>query len=161
MDTTLPPRATLKAQAKRLRADLATKGQALTHAQALEAIAHQWGARDWNTLHAAAPETTVETTVETSGETSGETGSPKAHYAPLQRVTGRYLGHPFTGHVKAAQSAHGGFWRLTLVFDKAVDVVTSKHFSALRKQVNTTVGPEGHSAEKTSDGQPHMVIQQS
>ena len=50
----IPSRDVLKAQAKRLRADLADRGQPISHAQALETIAHQWGARDWNTLAALA-----------------------------------------------------------------------------------------------------------
>src|SRR5690606_31658729 len=41
-----------KAQAKALRAALQAQGTAISHAQALELIARQHGARDWNTLHA-------------------------------------------------------------------------------------------------------------
>ena len=41
-----------KAQAKALRAALLAQGTAISHAQALELIARQQGARDWNTLHA-------------------------------------------------------------------------------------------------------------
>ncbi|MDI6102721.1 glyoxalase superfamily protein [Actinoplanes sp. NEAU-A12] len=42
-----------KKQAKRLRADLATAGFDIPHSLALELIAHQSGAKDWNTLAAA------------------------------------------------------------------------------------------------------------
>ena len=52
-----PSRDVLKAQAKRLRADLAARGQSLSHAEALETIAHQWGVRDWNTIAARASNT--------------------------------------------------------------------------------------------------------
>ena len=41
-----------KQMAKRLRADLADRHLALTHSEALELVAHQHGARDWNTLAA-------------------------------------------------------------------------------------------------------------
>lgn len=140
METTLPTRATLKAHAKRLRADLAAQGKPTTHAQALEAIAHQWGARDWNTLHAQAPEVLARS------------------FTPGERISGHYLGHAFKGTVKAAQIASAGYWRLTVVFDDAVDVVDSQHFSGFRKQVNATIGPQGRTAQKTSDGQPHMVL---
>lgn len=136
---TIPSRDVLKAQAKRLRADLASRGQDISHATALETIAHQWGMRDWNTLVAKA-----------SANHPG--------WAPGQRVTGRYLGHPFTGQVKAARQAASGFWSLTLRFDEAIDVVSSEMFSAFRRQVNTTVNPQGKSPQKTSDGQPHMVL---
>ena len=83
--TTIPSRDALKSQAKRLRQDLATRGRSISHAEALEAIAHQWGARDWNTLCArAAPADTA------------------PGYAIGQRVSGTYLGHAFDGQVLAA-----------------------------------------------------------
>lgn len=137
--TAIPPRDILKAQAKTLRRDMATRGQTISHAQALETVAHQWGARDWNTLVAQA-------------------GHGRGGWAPGQRVAGRYLGHPFTGVVKAARQSASGFWSLTVRFDVAIDVVTSAHFSAYRRQVNTTVNAQGQSPQKTSDGQPHMVL---
>lgn len=138
--TSLPDRATLKSQAKRLRADLVTRGQTISHAQSLETIAHQWGAKDWNTLAALA-------------------GRAEKSWTPGQRVSGRYLGHAFTGVVKAAQQSANGFWSLTLRFDEAIDVVASTQFSAFRQQVNSVVNPDGVSPRKTSDGQPHMVLQ--
>ncbi|MFK7835445.1 MAG: glyoxalase superfamily protein [Sulfitobacter sp.] len=137
--TNIPSRDALKAQAKRLRSDLAARGQDMSHAQALETVAHQWGARDWNTLSAQAA---------------------TAHFGwtPGQRVSGRYLGHAFQGNVKAARQSSNGYWSLTLRFDAPIDVVTSVHFSAFRRQVNTTVTSKGVSPQKTSDGQPHMVL---
>lgn len=137
--TSLPTRDALKAQAKTLRADLAARGQAITHAQALETVAHQWGARDWNTLSARA-------------------GATARSYTPGQRISGRYLGHAFEGVVKAARLSSTGLWSLTLRFDAAIDVVTSAHFSAFRRQVNATVGANGTTVQKTSDGQPHLVL---
>ncbi|MEL6452763.1 MAG: glyoxalase superfamily protein [Pseudomonadota bacterium] len=140
MDIPLPSRAALKAQAKRLRAALTAAGTPCTHAQALEAIAQQWGLRDWNTLSARAQD---------SGQHA---------YHPGQRISGRYLGHRFAGRVKAARLMPGGRHALTLRFDQAIDVVTSQHFSAWRRQVNCVVGPQGRSLRATSDGQPHVVI---
>lgn len=139
--TTIPSRDVLKTQAKRLRQDLADQGQNLTHAQALETVAHQWGARDWNTLSAQA------SVVHTG-------------WTPGQRITGKYLGHAFAGVVKAARQQANGFWALTLRFDQAIDVVTSTQFSAYRQQVSATVNAQGVSPQKTSDGQPHMVLHQ-
>jgi len=136
---TIPSRDVLKTQAKRLRSDMAARGTPLTHAAALEAIAHQWGARDWNTLSAMAAQ--------------AHTG-----WAPGQRVTGRYLGHPFAGVIKAARQSSAGFWSLTVRFDTAVDVVTSDLFSAFRQQVNVTVNDTGASPQKTSDGVAHMQL---
>lgn len=137
--THLPTRDALKAQAKTLRADLSARGQTITHAQALETVAHQWGARDWNTLSAQAAATPLS-------------------YTPGQRISGRYLGHTFEGIVKAARLSSSGMWSLTLRFDAAIDVVTSAHFSALRRQVSATVRADGTTAQKTSDGQPHLVL---
>ncbi len=137
--TTIPSTATLKVQAKRLRADLAARGQIISHAQALETIAHQWGARDWNTLHAQA-------------------GNENTRWAPGQRVTGRYLGHAFAGVIKAARQSSSGYWSLTVRFDEKIDVVTSTLFSAFRQQVDATVTQDGITPQKTSDGQPQLVL---
>lgn len=140
MDTQLPTRTALKAQAKRLRATLTAAGTPCSHAQALEAIAHQWGTRDWNTLSAKAPEAQVR---------GFHTG---------QRLSGLYLGHPFVGTVKAVRALASGQHGLTLRFDAPIDVVTSPQFSAFRRQVNCVVNAKGRSAQKTSDGQPHVVL---
>lgn len=45
-----------KQMARRLRAELATRDVTISHSDALELVAHQYGARDWNTL-AARPRT--------------------------------------------------------------------------------------------------------
>jgi len=137
---TIPSRDVLKTQAKRLRGDLAARGQDISHAAALEAIAHQWGARDWNTLSAQAK-------------------TAHSGWTPGERVSGRYLGHTFIGVIKSARLSANGYWSLTIRFDEAIDVVTSAQFSSFRKQVMTTVNGKGISPQKTSDGQPHMVLQ--
>lgn len=137
--TQIPSRDVLKTQAKRLRADMKTKGADMPHAAALEMVAHQWGMRDWNTLAAKADVTAVQ-------------------WHPGQRVTGQYLGHTFHGMIKAARLASSGFWSLTVRFDEAVDVVESEHFTSLRKQVSATINARGTSPQKTSNGQPHMVV---
>ncbi|UWR21305.1 glyoxalase superfamily protein [Sulfitobacter sp. S190] len=141
MTPQFPNRSVLKAQAKRLRADLAERGQTLTHAQSLETIAHQWGMRDWNTLSARA----------------AHDDTPNWH--PGQRVQGRYLGHAFTGVVKSAGLRANGLWSVSLRFDEAIDVVKSTLFSAHRRQVNATLNAQGRTPQKTSDGQPHLVVE--
>lgn len=139
MTTTIPSTDVLKSQAKRLRADLAARGTPMSHAAALETIAHQWGARDWNTLSAQA-----------EASSNG--------WAPGDRVSGKYLSQPFNGQIKASRVSSSGMWSLTLRFDAAVDVVTSSLFSNMRRQVNAVVSAEGISPRKTSDGQPHLVL---
>lgn len=140
MDIPLPSRAALKAQAKRLRAGLTEAGTPCTHAQALEAIAHQWGMRDWNTLSARATE------------------QPEPGYRPGQQIRGRYLGQPFVGRIKAAARVGSAQYRLTLRFDERIDVVRSTLFSSWRQQVNCVVDSTGRSLRKTSDGVPHVVL---
>lgn len=137
--TQIPSRDVLKAQAKRLRSDMSTQGKDMTHAAALETVAHQWGMRDWNTLAAKADVSAMQ-------------------WTPGQRAAGRYLGHPFNGMIKAARLSSSGFWSLTVRFDEAVDVVESEHFSSLRRQINVTINAQGETPQKTSNGQPHMVI---
>lgn len=143
MDTTIPSRTALKSQAKRLRASLGTQGKTISHGQSLEMIAQQYGHRDWNTINAIAPE---------------DMRSNQLEWRVGQLVSGLYLGHRFKGEVKSASSTSSGHWMLTLVFDEAVDVVASEHFSNYRRQVNCTVGPDGRTARKTSDGQPQIVM---
>lgn len=137
--THIPSRDVLKAQAKRLRTELSAKGTEMTHAAALETVAHQWGMRDWNTLAAKADVSAVQ-------------------WHPGQRVSGRYLGHPFRGMIKAASLSSSSHWSLTVRFDAPVDVVESELFTSLRQQVRAAVNADGVSPQKTSNGQPHMVI---
>lgn len=136
----LPPRDVLKAQAKRLRDTLSQTGTAISHSKALEHLAHQWGYRDWNTLSAA---------LDVSPEPRWRVGQP---------VSGAYLGHSFNGHVKSVRATGRDHTHLTLVFDQPIDVVASTRFSAYRRQVSCTVDRTGRTREKTSDGQPHVVL---
>ncbi|MFD1509373.1 glyoxalase superfamily protein [Lacimonas salitolerans] len=138
----VPTRAQLKQQARRLRETMTQGGTPLSHAAALEALARQWGFRDWNTLSAAAP----------------ETSGPTPRWQIGQRVSGLYLGQPFAGRIKAVDQASGGFWRLVLVFDAPVDVIPFAGLSNLRRQVRCTVNGQGVTPEHTSDGQPHVVL---
>ncbi|MGH1579258.1 glyoxalase superfamily protein [Planktotalea sp.] len=138
--TAVPTPDALKSQAKRLRSAMAEKQTPISQGMALEAIARQYGYRDWNTLSAAA-----------------KSNAPRGWHVG-QRVSGRYLGHLFSGTLKAVRAAHGGYWYLTVVFDEAVDVVDSEAFSSFRKQVNVTLNPEGVTHAKTSNGIPHMEL---
>ncbi|MCU4654262.1 glyoxalase superfamily protein [Roseibacterium sp. SDUM158016] len=129
-----------KEEAKLLRADLAARGEAISHAQALERIAQRHGFRDWNALHAARRD------AHPQGWASGG------------RVSGRYLGQPFTATVLTADQLRPGWVRMVLDLDEAVDVVRFDSFSNLRKRIRVEVGPDGHSRERTSDGVPHVEL---
>ena len=130
--TTLPSVEDLKSQAKRLRTALATEGDLISHSEALELMAKQNGYRDWNTLRAAASRT-----------------QPKP-LAVGANVSGHYLGHAFTGRLVTVKVA--------IQLDQPIDVVRSEHFSGLRRRITGVIDALGKSAEKTSDGTPHLVV---
>lgn len=141
----LPSVEALKAQARRLRETLAAGGTTLGHAQSLELVARQLGYRDWNTLHAAADRP--------------RPNRPRPPVALGDRVSGRYLGQPFAGVVRALRELHGGgLYELTLQFDDPVDVVTFESFSSFRQRVTATVDANGVSPRRTSNGAPHLQL---
>ena len=141
--TPLPAIDALKEQAKRLRQELAAAGTVIGHSRSLELLAHQHGYRDWNTLHAAIGNR-----------------PPSSPVVAGQRVSGHYLGQPFEGEVKALESfSQANRFRVVLHFDEPVDVVTFDSFSAFRQRVSCFIGPDGMTAEKTSNGQPQLRLQ--
>ena len=142
MSCTLPTLQEAKARAKALRQSRAAAGETLSHSAALEDVAKDLGFRDWNTCIASL----------------GRAG-PRA-LRQGDRVTGRYLGQPFSAEVIRAEGvvAKPGWMRLELHLDQAVDVVRFATFSNLRRRIRGTVGPQGFSEERTSDGVPHLEI---
>jgi hypothetical protein len=130
---------TLKAQAKRLRKALADGGTEVSHSRALELVAQSVGARDWNTV-AARNRTNAQ---------GWQVG---------QIVTGRYLGHIFSGRIHSVAARSAGWHHLTIDFDNPVDVVASEHFTSLRRRISAVVGADGMTVEKTSNGQPHLQL---
>lgn len=129
-----------KAQAKALRAALQAQGNAISHAQALELVARQHGAKDWNTLHARMEQ----------------------HNAPPElgigdRVRGRYLGQAFVGRIigLSGPSTHR---QIEIRFDHPVDVVRFESFSNLRNQVRSVIDESGRSHRQTSDGVPQLIV---
>jgi hypothetical protein len=140
MTADLPTPTQAKRQAKQLRDALAEQGTVIGHAKSLELVAHKYGLRDWNVMVAA------------MGNAAPDI------WAVGDRVTGTYLSQPFSATIIAVVMQRTGWFRLELQFDTPVDVVTSAHFSNLRKRVRGVVGPKGHSAERTSDGVPQLVI---
>lgn len=137
----VPPVETLKSQARRLRDSLREAGTPVSHARALELLARQYGFRDWNVLHAAAGN-----------------GPPPPPVQLGDRVRGRYLSQPFEGEVIGVSEPGEGRFRVTIHFDAPVDVVTWDSFSAFRRRVSCTIDRQGRTAERTSDGRPHMEL---
>lgn len=130
-----------KARAKALRRGLAEAGQAIGHAQALELVARQEGARDWNTLHARLAQE-----------------EPPAPWQLEQRVKGHYLGQPFTGRITGL-SQRGARLEVTLRLDAPVDAVRFESFSNLRRTIRMVIGADGVSPRKTSDGVPQLRLE--
>ncbi|MBY5808560.1 glyoxalase superfamily protein [Rhizobium leguminosarum] len=144
MTTTYPVIEELKNQAKRLRQAMNDRGTPLTHSAALEMIARQHGVRDWNTLAALAAKPNA---------------APKTRLFVGAHIRGRYLNQPFTGEVLALSALPGGdLHRITIRFDKPVDVVTFESFSAFRQRVNAQIDAAGVSPRKTSNGVLHLVL---
>ncbi len=139
---TLPSIEALKDQAKRLRTKLDSDGAPISHSRSLELMAHQYGYKDWNTLHA------------TVGNQP-----PPCPVAVGTRVRGHYLGQAFAGDVIGVQVLTPGRFRITFNFDEPVDVVTFESFSNFRKRVSCVIDRTGTTAEKTSDGRPQLQLE--
>jgi hypothetical protein len=134
--------AAAKTQAKALRRSLEAQGKPTTHSEALELIAQQYGARDWNTLCARLNQRNapVELTI--------------GH-----RVAGTYLGQAFTGEIMAVSGAPG-HRHLEIKLDEPVDTVQFDSFSNWRSYIRGTVDSDGRSHRKTSDGKPQLCVEQ-
>lgn len=137
---TLPDRASVKALAKRLRQSLVLEGNFVTHSEALELTAKQFGYRDWNTLSAK-----LDAPMSTPLTVGG-------------RVKGRYLGHSFMGTLIGLQMMKGERRKVVIAFDEPIDVVTSQHFSSYRRRVTGILDHKGSSREKRSDGIPVLEL---
>lgn len=138
----LPSIPDLKAQAKRLRLELSSPDNPMTHSRSLEILSHQLGFKDWNTLHAAA--------------------GKRIEFLKLalgQTVNGTYLGQSFKAVVKSAE-AYGshGYQRIALHFEDPVDVVTFESFSAFRQRVSAVIDAQGKTIEVTSSGEPQLSL---
>ncbi len=128
-----------KSKAKALRDALVGQGTRISHAQALELVAHQDGARDWNTLHAKLS---------------------RAEPRTLQlgdEVRGKYLGQTFVGRI-VALSKIGLNVNVSIQLDMPIDTVRFESFSNLRRRIRGVIGPDGRSLQKTSDDVPQLVI---
>ena len=133
----------VKAQAKALRQTLQARGTVISHAQALELIAQQHGARDWNTLHA---------------RLAKRNAPPEL--ALGDRVAGSYLGQAYTG-VIVASSGPVGHRQVDIKLDQPVDTVRFDSFSNWRHRIRGTLDIEGRSHRRTSDGEPQLIVEKT
>lgn len=134
---------TVKAQAKALRQALQAAGTVIGHAQALELIAKQHGARDWNTLHARLTQRNA-----------------PPELALGDRVAGSYLGQAYTGEITAL-SGPAGHRQVEIKLDQPVDTVRFESFSNWRHRIRGTLALDGRSHRRTSDGAPHLIVKKA
>ncbi len=141
--TYVPSLKDLKLQARRLRSEIAVGAAPVSHSKSLEMVAHQNGFKDWNTLHAAA------------------SNRPAVEKLGLgDSVNGRYLGQRFQGEIVGIRTMQPGqLYHVSVQLDQAIDVVTFDSFSNFRRRLNCAVGHDGISPAKTSNGEPHMVLE--
>jgi len=129
-----------KAEARSLREALAAEGMKISHSAALERVARQNGARDWNTLQARLA------------------SAGPGEFRLNDTVRGRYLGQPFTGRI-VALSKLGSAFSISIDLDRPVDTIRFEGLSNLRRHIRGTIGPDGRSAARTSDGAPQLVVE--
>jgi len=135
---------TLKSEAKALRDSRAAAGTPLTHGAALEQVARAHGHRDWNTARAALPD---------------QLPTP---FQVGRRVSGRYLGQPFTGLLLGVQLlGNGGHAKLTVQFDTPVNVTPDFMFATLRHRVTATVDAHGNTPALRGNGEPQMSVRRA
>ncbi len=146
-DILFPTITGLKKRAKIKRKRMAIKGNILSHSASLEAIANDYGFKDWNTLSA--------------------TVLKRMAHCPVDEgdnVTGTYRGHRFTGivhRIEARKFAFKNWYHLTIQLDEAIDVVEFDSFSALRQRIQCAVDETGVTAEKLSNGNPMLALELS
>lgn len=139
-----------KSHARRLRDALAADGITVSHGKALELVARQNGARDWNTLAAKGPAT---------GNTT-ERGS--APFAVGETVEGTFNGTPAHGRVIGlSETIKPELWRITVKFDPPVDASTSQNFSIKRNRVEMVVGEDGRSRRLTGTETGVMALKRA
>jgi len=143
--TRIPTTDELKHQARRLRQAMAEGGTAVAHSAALELVARSHGIRDWNTVAAREP---------------AAKPAQAPQFAVGDTVRGRYLNQAFEGRVLSlTKLPSAGLFRVTVHFDKPVDVVTFDSFSAFRSRVTAVITDKGVSPRRTSNGLPHLVLE--
>lgn len=138
-----------KNNARRLRDALAAEGFDISHAKALELVAKQNGARDWNTLAARPAPAAAE----------ANTAAP---FSVGENVAGTFNGSPAKGRVIGLEETiKPDLWRVTVAFNPPVDVSTSKLFSSERRRIQMVVGADGRSRRLTGTETGVMTLARS
>jgi len=130
-----------KRQARRLAEAMERAGTKVSLGRAYELTAQAAGHADWNTMAAALK------------------APAGAGLALGERVSGRYLGHAITGRVHALKRKGAEHVEIEIDLDVPVDVIASEAFSSFRKRIRATLGPDGRSVGRRSDGVPHLELE--
>jgi hypothetical protein len=142
------PSSDYKNHARRLRDALAADGISVTHAKALELVARQNGARDWNTLSGRLP--------------APRQAGRRAPFCVGEAVAGTFNGSEAHGRVIGlSETIKPDLWRVTVAFDPPVNASTSKHFTAERRRVEMVVGADGRSRRLTGTETGVMAIRKN
>lgn len=140
-----------KTHARRLRDVLAAEGIAVSHGKALDIVARQNGARDWNTLSARP-----------TGAQQPAPAAPGAPFSLGDSVEGDFNGSPAHGRVIGiAETIKPDLWRVTVKFTPPVDASTSAHFRAERHRVEMVVGVDGRSRRLTGTQTGVMALRRA
>ena len=146
-DISFPTIAGLKKRAKIKRKRMALKGNILSHSGSLEAVADDYGFKDWNTLSG--------TVIKRMAQCPVDEGDS---------VSGTYRGHKFTGtvlRIAVRKFAFKNWYHLTIQLDDAIDVVEFDSFSALRRRIQCAVDETGVTSENLSNGEPMLSLELS
>ncbi|WP_417623479.1 glyoxalase superfamily protein [Paremcibacter congregatus] len=132
----------LKRQARRMRDHFAEHNIEMSHSKTLEALAKQYGYKDWNVLTASLKRQALQPIWPTLED----------------RVSGTYLGHDFTASILKTETAIlPDVRRYTLLFDVPIDVVASTHFSNFRQRVTCLLNSDLRSVDHK--GRPDNIVQ--
>lgn len=141
----IPPVPRLKDQAERMRARAAGRGETMSRAEALEALARLMGLRDWNTLRALAAR--------------GPEGAP---LEAEEKVWARVMGAgPVAAKVlRVREGGKPGLWRIEVAF--AAPLVAGDRLPAVfegRERMSAEIDGNGISAGRLSSGAPHLALE--
>jgi hypothetical protein len=107
----MTPSSDYKSHAKRLRDALAAEGIAVSHGKALDLVARQQGARDWNTLSAEAK----------GAQLPAKHPGATAPFSVGDAVEGTFKNRPAQGRVIGlAETIKPDMWRVTVNFAHSV-----------------------------------------
>ncbi len=127
----------VKAHARRLADAMAKAGNPVALSKAYELTAQAAGHADWNTMAA------------------GLKGPRELSLG--EAVTGRYMGRAIAGKVHALRRKGADHLEIEIALERPVDVGTPT-LPIERRRLRATLGPDGRSVGRRSDGVAHLEL---